>query len=200
MSDYSQGKIYKLYIPGIDEVCYIGSTITSLSERFDNHKYQANNINQKKTGAAPLFEEGNEVVISLIEEYPCQTKQELEARERYWIEQYPDCVNKNIPTRGWKERWEQNRQHNLDLHKKWIEENKEQQAAYKKAKREADLEAARSKEREANARRDKEKRNAWKKAKVTCDKCGIKLSRNNFPTHKKNKHTGEEVNYTIVTE
>ena len=40
--------------------------------------------------------------IVLIENYPCNSKNELERRERYWIEN-TDCVNKNIPTRSKKE-------------------------------------------------------------------------------------------------
>lgn len=42
--------------------------------------------------------ENNNYEIELIEDYPCGSKRELEARERYWSEQYIndgyECVNK----------------------------------------------------------------------------------------------------------
>ena len=39
----------------------------------------------------------------MIENYPCNDFYELRARERYWIEQEPNCVNKMVPTRTKKE-------------------------------------------------------------------------------------------------
>lgn len=197
-SIYQTGKIYRLFVPGLEEICYVGSTTKSLEHRLYYHKDASLRDNQKKCGSTVLFEDGNEVVIGLLEDYPCQNRAELEARERYWIEKFPDCVNKNIPTRGWKERWYANHQHNLAKHKEWIEAHKDQQTEYKKAKREADLETARANDKVSNAQRDKAKRLEWKNKKVTCGACGLLLSRNNFPTHKKNKHEGEEVDYTLV--
>ena len=47
--------------------------------------------------------------IVLVEDYPCNSRYELYARERYWIENTPNCVNKNLPTRNINE-WR-------DLHK-----------------------------------------------------------------------------------
>jgi len=41
-------------------------------------------------------------VITLVEKYRCETKDELHARERYYIENNK-CVNKVIPTRTTKE-------------------------------------------------------------------------------------------------
>ena len=40
----------------------------------------------------------NNCMIGLLDRYPCKTRDELLARERYWIEK-TDCVNKCIPTR-----------------------------------------------------------------------------------------------------
>lgn len=190
MEDYSSGKIYKLHITDIPDICYIGSTRDSLETRFAHHRHQASNEKQNKCAAASLFQEGD-VIISLIEDYPCQSKRALEERERYWIEQHPDCVNKNIPTRGWRERWYAKHEHNLAKHRDWLEAHKEELAEQRKQKRQADLESARAKDKESNAQRDKEKRKAWKNAKVKCDKCNLILSRNNFTIHKKNLHEGE---------
>ena len=45
--------------------------------------------------------------IILLENYSCQNKNELHARERHWIEQL-NCVNKIVPTRTQKEYREDN--------------------------------------------------------------------------------------------
>jgi len=169
--NYSEGKIYKLYIRGLEEICYIGSTTTSLSERLCMHRHQYQNPNQKKCVSHQLFEEGNEVEIQLLEDYPCESKKELEERERYWIEKYPDCINKNIPTRGWKERWILNRDHNLAKHKEWIEKNKQQQKEYRK---------------QHHAK------------KVSCSLCHIVITLGAWSNHKKNKHQDQEASYTQI--
>lgn len=190
MTDYNQyldGKIYKLFILGIEEICYIGSTTNSLEWRLAHHKHQASNPNQSKCGASVLFEEGNEVQIELVEEYPCDTKAELEARERYWIEQNPNCVNKNIPTRGWKERWIKNREHNISKHKEWVNNNKEHIKAYNEANK--DKRKDQEKQRYENGYKDK--RNEKKKQKAICPVCNKEMNKNSLWTHNKTVHAKE---------
>lgn len=81
MKDYSKGKIYKIIDESNGDV-YIGSTIQSLEERFLRHK---------------IFKEYNKekcnCKIFLIEDYPCNSKRELEMREQYFIDN-TDCINK----------------------------------------------------------------------------------------------------------
>jgi hypothetical protein len=45
----------------------------------------------------------------LVENYSCNSKKELETRERYYIENN-ECVNKNMPTRTMKEYQEENKE------------------------------------------------------------------------------------------
>ena len=184
MSDYSQGKIYKIYIKGIEEVCYIGSTTRTLDERLYFHRHSAKTSEQTKCGSTALFEDGNEVEIALVEDFPCTSKLELETRERYWIEQFPDCVNKNIPTRGWKERWEKNRDHNLAVHKEWVKNNSEHIAQYRAARKE--IETQQQKERYDAYY--KEKRNERKKERAICDICHKEMNKNSIWTHKNSVH------------
>jgi hypothetical protein len=183
-----KGRIYKLYIAGIEDICYIGSTVNSLEHRLYYHKYSAKADNQTKAASSCLFDEENEVLIMSLEEDTYTSKQHMEERERYWIEQYPDCVNKNIPTRGWKERWEKNRDRNLELHKKWITDNKDQQAEYKAAKRKADGELAKQKDKEARER-NKEKIAAAKKVRVSCPTCKKEMAKNSLWEHNKKVHS-----------
>jgi hypothetical protein len=189
--DYQRGKIYKLYIPGIDDFCYIGSTTNSLTERFAQHRFSAKCESQKKTAACQMFiDDEIEPLIELVEAFPCNSSHELGVRERYWIEQHKDCINSNTPTRTWKERWEANREHNLDLHKKWVEANKEKIAAYqeqykpKRRANSAERRAAREKDPKAKEEFLKKRREIKNKEKI-CEKCGYKTTAGNFYRHSK---------------
>ncbi len=98
---YNQGKIYKLVSFQTNNV-YIGSTAVSyLSNRLAKHRSNYNSFQIGKGHYVTSYEllKYDDVDIILIENYACQTKQELHARERYWIENTQNCVNKFIPTR-----------------------------------------------------------------------------------------------------
>jgi len=107
MVDYSKGKIYKIVVNNTDEEYrpYIGSTTKEyLSQRFTYHKSDYKKYkNGKHTRVASynLFDkygiENCEMV--LIENYPCATKDELHARERYWFDNMENCnINKPMRT------------------------------------------------------------------------------------------------------
>lgn len=63
--------------------------------------------------------------IILIEEYACNTKYELERRERYWIEN-TECVNLTVPTRTPKEYYEAHRDQIKENNIKWRNKNQDQ--------------------------------------------------------------------------
>ena len=104
MRDYKLGKTYKLHTLGNDDLIYYGSTIQTLGARLAGHR---RDFKRWKNGKGchytsfKLFENEN-VVITLIENHSCNSKCELEARERFYIENN-ECVNKFIPTRTKKE-------------------------------------------------------------------------------------------------
>jgi hypothetical protein len=98
MKDYSKGKIYRLICDTTDKQ-YIGSTVQSLSQRLGIHKSAFKRFMEGKTTksltAFNILHENNFKIV-LIEEYPCNTINELERRERHFIETMK-CVNKNKP-------------------------------------------------------------------------------------------------------
>ena len=106
MPDFKNGKIYKLWSPEGDDI-YIGSTTQTLSRRKGKHKtiYNSN----KSYSSKILFEKYNDVRIELIEEFPCDNKQQLNAREGHYIRTL-NCVNKQIPGRTRKEYLENNKE------------------------------------------------------------------------------------------
>ena len=133
--NYENGKIYKLVGGGFT---YYGSTCSTLRQRLCGHKKsfkQNKNISSKL-----LFETGDEVKIFLVEKFPCVDKMELNARERWYIENN-ECVNRIIPTRTKKEYREANKDDILKYTKEYREANKEVVKAQRKAYKEANKEA-----------------------------------------------------------
>ena len=65
--------------------------------------------------------------IYLVEKYECNDKNELYARERYWLEELKATLNSLIPNRSDKEY----RLDNKDKNKEWREDNKEQIKQYR---------------------------------------------------------------------
>lgn len=96
-SDYSNGKIYKI-VSKYTEKIYIGSTIQPLKYRLTSHKSAYKHY--KKTGDTTRYCHSFKILcydyleIKLLEEYPCDSKEELVEREQYYIEKNRKlCVN-----------------------------------------------------------------------------------------------------------
>jgi hypothetical protein len=125
--NYELSKIYKLESPS--GLIYIGSTCEiTLARRLASHKrnykcYLSGKV--KFITSFKLFEEdADNVNILLVESFPCNSNDELHAREGHWIKQY-DCVNKRIEGRTKKQYCEDNKQQILQQMKQYYENNKE---------------------------------------------------------------------------
>ena len=139
--NYEEGKIYKL-VNNTSTDCYYGSTCDHLHKRKHGHK-----TDYKKFLAGtrhfitsfkilePLVDDCD---IVLVEAFPCSNKQELHARERWWIENN-ECVNKVIPTRTTKEYREDNKDKINQQNKEYRDANKDkirqQQKEYRERKK-----------------------------------------------------------------
>ena len=163
MPDYSTGKIYKIINPQ-NETIYIGSTTQKLSQRFCRHDHKDN---------------GNKII--LIENYPCNSREELVKKEQEVIEQYDNLLNqfrafnseeynKEYYKKYHKEYCENNRDKLSEKHKKWYETNKDKIIEKSKVYHENN--------------RDKilEKR----KVKLICE-CGCEINKQHMLRHKKTK-------------
>lgn len=94
MDDFLDGKIYLLANRNTRKSLYIGSTTKSLDERMKGHIWSFYSDNTKNTPIYVLWRVlgQDEVVIELIESWPCKTKEELFEREGYWQQRYnPFC-------------------------------------------------------------------------------------------------------------
>jgi hypothetical protein len=135
MCDYTGGKIYKIIANQAPDECYVGSTTERyLSNRMADHRkfYKKWKVGMRSMtrGSCDLFEAyGVENCrIVLIELYPCQSKDELRAREQFWINQMGTFnIIRAFTTEN--ERLNDNR-HDQKLHN---EKHKEEKAKYRRA-------------------------------------------------------------------
>ena len=101
---------------------YYGSTAQTLEKRMYKHR-------QLRYASRDIILRGDYTAIWL-EDWPCNSKYELERRERWWIENNV-CVNKNIPAcvdmGGMKS-------NNPQYHTKYCQLNKEKRAKHKAEK------------------------------------------------------------------
>ena len=125
MVNYQLGKIYKI-IDNTNGNVYIGSTCEPiLARRLSKHVQDYKRYLMGKRWSYTSFQiiANNDYNIVLIESYPCNSKDELHARERYYIETIK-CVNKQFPGRT--------QQEYRELHKEKIKEYKNQYWNYNK--------------------------------------------------------------------
>jgi hypothetical protein len=111
MPDYSQGKIYKIEC-NETKLIYIGSTCEpTLSRRLSKHVHDYKSWKAGKKNYISSFQifEHHNYDIELLESYPCNSKDELHAREKYYIKNIA-CVNMLIPMRTNKEYREDNKE------------------------------------------------------------------------------------------
>ena len=177
---YEKGKIYKLTINECNLI-YYGSTCETLTKRLYKHKQH------KNTSAKQLFDISDNVQITLVEDFPCERKEQLLARERFYI-QNNDCVNKNIPGRTLLE-WKNDNKERVDLINKRYRENnqnviKERKHQYYLNNKETIL---------LKCKEDITKKEN-KKEKFTCVVCNSIVSIGNRSEHTKTK---KHTNYLI---
>ena len=119
MVDFKEGKIYRLVCNTTGQQ-YIGSTTQILSQRLGGHKSQYKRfVEGKSTIQVTSFNilSKNNFEMILIEEYPCENKNQLERRERHFIETM-ECVNKVKPS--------QTKEELIEWHKQYYQDNIEQ--------------------------------------------------------------------------
>ena len=190
-SDYSNGKIYMLY-DNTNSAIYIGSTTRPLKIRLDRHRNDYRYWCNEKKGfeycsSYNIIANGNCIIV-WIEDFPCNTRNELQEREQYWIDYHDGCINKfrahSTPEQA------------KEQHKKWEVANAEVLKIKKKeyGKKNAVVIAEKNKIfRTENADVIRERKRAFRVAndakikehknkKETCE-CGVEYSHANLARH-----------------
>jgi hypothetical protein len=136
MPNYQNGKIYKI-VNTEGTLTYIGSTCQTLAMRkakhHNNFKRWKNDKNHFVTSFKVFDDDEEGCQIVLLENFPCDSKIELEKRERHYIETMK-CVNKCRPTRSDKEYYKDNKEEILENTKRYREVNKDKINQNKKMK------------------------------------------------------------------
>ena len=125
MVNYRNGKIYRLVCNNSGKQ-YIGSTTTKLTIRLCQHKKL---FKDGRSGTSrEILQNGNYNII-LLEDFPCDRKEQLLQRERFYIETM-ECVNKKIPLRTHHEWYEDNREEYIARQTIWNNNNKDKLREY----------------------------------------------------------------------
>ena len=131
------GKIYVVKSPNIEKI-YIGSTCQRyLADRMVKHRAKETSIT-----SAEIIDAGD-AYIELLENYPCESKEELLWRERFWIETLQKLktpiANKVRPTRTLEEKKEAQRiisskPEHVEKRKEYAKTHREQKRAQQNSK------------------------------------------------------------------
>lgn len=207
MVNYKNGKLYKLTNSVNDDI-YIGSTAeTTLARRMTNHRKDA------KTRKSYLYQQMRLIGIEnfkivLLEDYPCENKDQLRAKEDEWIQRLKPKLNQvrayrtDEELRDYKAQYynehkdkllnqsikyyEEHKDERLDYQAKYRDEHRdkinERQAMYYLEHKDERLEYQ-TKYRQDN----KERINAKQKEKIICDICQCKIRKDSKAKHEQSK-------------
>jgi hypothetical protein len=145
--DYSKTVVYKIVCNDLNILdSYIGST-TDFTRRKSSHKSSCKNENEKLYGKnlyKVIRENGGWENWSMIEieKYDCKDGNEKSKKERYWYDELKPTLNLNKPDRARGEWRMDNREHYLNLKKKYNSnerkkiETKEKEKSYREKNKE----------------------------------------------------------------
>jgi group I intron endonuclease len=197
---YQNGKIYKIWSLETDEI-YVGSTCCPLHKRMYNHRCDA-----KKKAPYKLHQEmarlgESAFKIELIEDYPCNSINDLNKREGYWIRELKATLNMRIAgrtkeeyyldhideTKEYKKKWQHENKDKLrDKLKNYYQEHKADILARVKAYTEEHVED-RKKYMQQYRKENKEKINAHKSETHICNVCGSVYTSSHKTRHERTK-------------
>lgn len=125
MPDYNKGKIYKVHCNETGED-YYGSTTHTLEKRISLHKSRLKT--ERYCKSRQIIVRGNFEMV-LVEDFPCLTKKELNVRERYYIDNFPN-INHVVPTRTVKEYQEHHKEKYKAYNQQWDKEHRQERNVY----------------------------------------------------------------------
>jgi hypothetical protein len=177
---YENGKIYEIVCYETGER-YVGSTTHTLEVRLEQHTWKNNSCCSKQ-----IISRGN-YYIELIENYPCETKEELLWRERYYYNTM-ECINIRAPIISVEERKENLKEIKQrpevkarDRQQQKIRRNEPEAKAKAKAKRQTPEEKTKANVRYEN---NKAKQLAHQAERYICI-CGKEVTRGKKARHEK---------------
>ena len=149
--NFSLGKVYVIRNTGNTKL-YVGSTVRTLAQRMAQHRKIALQ-NDERPLYSSMREMGvNKFYIELIEDFPCERKEQLNAKEGQHIRalnsQVPNGFNSYVAGRTRKEYRADNKESLTEVNRDYHAANKESLAVYQKEYRDANKEAILARDRE----------------------------------------------------
>jgi hypothetical protein len=210
MVNYQNGKIYAIRSFKTDEI-YIGSTTQKLCRRLQKHKVEKKRYEKGKSRYTTSFKilDYDDAYIELIENCPCNSKEELLKKEGEHIRNNK-CINKinpipwtNIMIKEYHKKYnEEHNEHLKQQKKEYYEKNKEVITQKKKEYQEKNKEHLKQKSKEYQERnkdiikqkkkeyyeKNKEVISQKSKEKVKCPHCEKEMCKKSINRHIKNIH------------
>lgn len=190
---YKNGKIYKICSSQCNDI-YIGSTVQHyLSNRFGGHKQKYLKwLNDKKCEYVSSFEiiKHSDAKIILLEKYNCNTKDELRAREQWWIDNTEACVNKQNAYTSINERKSNMKIYQKNHYEKNLEKSRENSKKHSLNyyyKNQEAMSIKRKKYYEMHKEQEKEKARIRSKEIIKCETCNITCSKGYISRHNKSE-------------
>lgn len=159
-SKYQKAKIYKI-LNSLDDEIYIGSTVEKLTQRMAKHRSKCETKQNYRIYQHMLKHGKDNFYIELIEHYPCNSKEELTAREGEWIRTI-GTLNQKVAGRNAKTWYQDNVEEQKGKMAEYRENNREIIRQKEKEFRDNNLERVREQDRQ-RYREDPEKRKAYVK-------------------------------------
>ena len=170
MVNYSNSKIYKL-VNNVDDEIYIGSTVNPLFKRKYEHKREIKMHPQLLKSQHFLKVGWENVQIILIEEFPCDNREQLLKRERFWIDELRPSLNRNKPYISTEEKNEREKNYKKEYHQR--NDVKSRRQEYQKEYRKQDYVKLKMKE-------YKQRRDVKIRAKEYREREDVKLREKNY--------------------
>lgn len=165
MPDYSKGKIYQI-LNNVDNDVYVGSTCVPLAKRLWKHKWEFENrqfIDRPLTNKMKLLGV-DAFYIELVENTPCNSKEELRAREGFYIRQR-GTLNKMTAGKTRKEWREEHRDYLKQKARAYYYQHHEEELQKRKERRDVNR--------------------TYMNETIQCDNCGAEVVRQGMSRHKK---------------
>jgi group I intron endonuclease len=192
--DYKNGRIY-IIRNHVNEKVYVGATTQGLSKRFSRHKKT-----MRQKASSPLHKAMTEIgedkfYIELIESYPCDNKEALNAREGYWIryyDSYKNGYNGKIEGRNQQQYRQDNAEEIRQYRQKYKEDHAEEIKQCNQKYREDNAEKikqCKQKYRQDHAEEIKQYNQQYNRKRVRCELCAVEVLQKCLSRHNKSiKH------------
>jgi len=182
MPNYQKGKIYKIIDNKTGKVYFGSTTEPTIARRLATHRTHCKQYKEGKQRNCSSFEilENNDYVIVLVELFSCSSKDELLARERYWIENN-ECINKNRPIVSIEEK----KQYQQQYYQEHFIEHKDKRTKYKQQYNQEHKEENQQYSQQYYQNNKKEI-NQQRLQIITCE-CGRSVCIGHLTRHKKSK-------------